>query len=214
MHQGHIFVLTGIYSDKAASGGPGLRERKRLETARRIREAGVRLFAEKGYDATTLDDIAAAADISRRTFFHYFKSKDDILLSLQASADNDFAPVMRQVPMDRRPLDAAREALCALASRYKVDELRVVDRLMRANEAVQARKQTFYIEREKSMFAALKERWPEPEREGSLKLVAMVSLAAFRSALDQFNVEGGVRPLEVLLNEAFDMLGHEMRGGG
>ncbi|MFN7055300.1 TetR/AcrR family transcriptional regulator [Hyphomonas sp.] len=193
--------------------GGGLRERKRLETAARIREAGIRLFAQRGYDATTLDEIADEAGISRRTFFHYFKSKDDILLSLQASADNDFAPVMRQVPMDRRPLEAARDALCVLASRYKPDELRVVDKLMRASEAVQARKQTFYIEREKSMLAALRERWPEPEREPALKLVAMVSLATFRAALDRFHLEDGARPLEDVLREVFKELGQETLGG-
>ncbi len=60
----------------------GVRERKRRETLQRITDAGIRLFVEKGYEATTLDEIAAAAGISRRTFFYYFKSKDEILLSL------------------------------------------------------------------------------------------------------------------------------------
>ncbi|MGE6036642.1 TetR family transcriptional regulator, partial [Klebsiella pneumoniae] len=62
----------------------GVRERKRRETLRRITDAGVRLFIEKGFDGTTVDEVAAAAGISRRTFFHYFDSKDDILLSLQS----------------------------------------------------------------------------------------------------------------------------------
>lgn len=191
--------------------GSGLRERKRRETAKRIRAAGLRLFTEKGYDATTLDDIAEAAEISRRTFFHYFKSKDDILLSLREGADEGIAPAMRAVPADRRPIDAAREALANMCARYRNEELLAVDRLMRASETIQARKQSFYIQREKAMLEALQERWPEPEREAALRLVAMVSVSAFRLALEKFNLEGGKRPLAGLLHEAFDMLEAEMR---
>ncbi|MFF5010942.1 TetR family transcriptional regulator [Streptomyces phaeochromogenes] len=57
----------------------GLRERKRRETRQRITHVGMRLFLTNGFDATTLDMIAAAADVSRRTFFSYFDSKDDVL---------------------------------------------------------------------------------------------------------------------------------------
>ena len=61
----------------------GLRERKRRETLRRIAEQGLKLFLTNGFEATTLDQIAEAAGISRRTFFYYFKSKEDILMAWQ-----------------------------------------------------------------------------------------------------------------------------------
>lgn len=189
----------------------GLRARKRIETAKRIRQAGIRLFMEKGYDATTLDDIAAAADISRRTVFHYFGSKEEILLSMRASADDDIAPAMRKLPPGGRPVDAARAALAAVCAQYRTEELRVVDQLMRASETVQARKQTFYIAREKALLAALRERWPEPEQEAGLQIVAMVSVAAFRHALDMFTLEGGERALVNFLHEAFDLLEGQFR---
>lgn len=191
---------------------PGLRERKRRETTKRIRAAGLKLFAEKGYDATTLDDIAAAADISRRTFFYYFKSKEDILLSLREDADEGLGPAMRAVPADRRPIEAAKEALASLCARYRSEELLMADRLMRASETIQAGKQSFYIEREKAMFAALQERWPEPEREAALRVVAMVCVSAFRLALEKFHAEGGRRPLVTTFLEAFETLEGEMRG--
>src|SRR5229473_7291615 len=60
---------------------PGLRERKKQQTRETIARVGHRLFAERGYHATTLPDIAEAADVSTRTIFAYFPSKEDILFS-------------------------------------------------------------------------------------------------------------------------------------
>jgi len=67
----------------AASGPAGLRERKRQQTRERLTRAAMALFLERGFEATTLDDIAAAADISRRSFFHYFESKEDVVFAWQ-----------------------------------------------------------------------------------------------------------------------------------
>ena len=56
--------------EKPATDAPGLRARKRQQTRERLTRAAMALFLERGFEATTLDDIAAAADISRRSFFH------------------------------------------------------------------------------------------------------------------------------------------------
>ncbi|HEY0494368.1 MAG TPA: helix-turn-helix domain-containing protein [Kutzneria sp.] len=58
----------------------GLRERKKLQTWRTIREAAFRLIEERGYDAVSVEDIAAAADVSRSTMFNYFPTKEAIVL--------------------------------------------------------------------------------------------------------------------------------------
>ncbi|KKX26695.1 TetR/AcrR family transcriptional regulator [Rhizobium sp. LC145] len=198
------------------SSGPevppeGLRERKRRETLQRITDAGICLFIEKGYEATTLDAIAAAAGISRRTFFYYFKSKDEILLSLQSGVGDMIVDALREVPRDKRPLEAIRDAVVKVCALIPADDMIAIDRLMRSSEAVQARKQASYVQQEKALFAALRERWPDPQREAGLRLVAMLAIGAMRLASDAFNREGGRRPMVELLHEAFDALEAEIR---
>lgn len=188
----------------------GLRERKRRETAYRIKDAGIRLFIEKGYDATTLDDIAAAAGISRRTFFYYYRSKDDILLTMQNGMGGILAAALAEESRDKGPLAAVRDAALKVCAPIPADEMLVLDRLMRSSPAVQARKLASYVEHERTLLAALREKWPEPERETGLRLVAMLSIGAIRLSLDSFDRENGARPLVALLREAFDALDAEL----
>ncbi|UDF03238.1 TetR/AcrR family transcriptional regulator [Asticcacaulis sp. AND118] len=188
----------------------GLRERKRRETLQRITDTGMCLFLEKGYDATTLDDIAMAAGISRRTFFYYFKSKDDILLSLQSGMGEMITAALRAEAPDKRPLDAVRDAVIRACASIPTDEMIAIDRLMRSSEAVQARKQASYVQHEKALFEALRERWPAADRETGLRLVAMLSMGAIRLSFEALNREGGKRPVAALLQETFDGLKAEI----
>ncbi len=193
-------------TDREAPPKEGLRERKRRETARRIVEAGMRLFIDRGYEAATIEEIAAAADISRRTFFHYFRSKDEILLSMQGGMGEELAAALREELQDKRPLQAMRAAALRICGGYPAADMIVVDRLMRANAAVQARKQASYIRQEQALFEIMRERWPQPEHEVSLRLAAMASVGALRLAFDALSREGGARPVALLLNEVFDAL--------
>lgn len=188
----------------------GLRERKRRETLQRITDAGTRLFIAHGYEGTTLDAIAAEAGISRRTFFYYFKSKDEILLAMQAGLGDMLAAGLAQEPPGQTPLQAVRNVLVRMSGAYDPTEMLILDRLMRSSETVMARKQASYVQHEATLFAALRQYWPEPRRETALRLVAMLSIGALRVSLETFNREDGQRPIAVLLNEAFDALEAEV----
>lgn len=83
-----------------------LRERKKVRTRQAIRAAAYRLFAEQGYDATTVDRIAAESDVSPSTVFRYFPTKEDIVLTDEY--DDVMAEVLRNRPTEEPPLVSVR----------------------------------------------------------------------------------------------------------
>ncbi len=92
-----------------ASSRVGLRERKKAETRRRIQETALRLFMANGYDNTTVEQIAAEADVSHMTFFRHFRTKEAVV------QDDDYDPLIaekiRRRPVDEHPLVALERAL-------------------------------------------------------------------------------------------------------
>ncbi|WP_040865006.1 TetR family transcriptional regulator [Nocardia exalbida] len=99
----------------------GLRERKKERTRRTIRLEAFRLFREQGYGETTVEQIAAAADVSPSTFFRYFPSKEQLVLA------DDLDPViieaLRRQPRDVRPMAAFREAVREVFANLPAAEL-------------------------------------------------------------------------------------------
>ncbi|MCS0500899.1 TetR/AcrR family transcriptional regulator [Ancylobacter mangrovi] len=184
----------------------GLRERKRRLTRQRIAEVALRLFLEKGYDETTLNEIAFAADISRRTVFHYFDSKDAILLAWQSGAEGIFHTALADASPDSAPIDVVRDALLTMVSRYETGEAIAIDRLLRSTEALRARKQADYKRQEEALFAALVQKWPAPENRVRLRVVAMMGIGAMRIAAEAWSAEQGARSLDAHLQEAFAAL--------
>lgn len=91
--------------------GLGLRERKKARTRRAISEAAIALFLERGYDDVPVTEIAEAAEVSKRTLFAYFPTKDDLVLHRFADHEDESARVVRDRPADESPLDALHRHL-------------------------------------------------------------------------------------------------------
>lgn len=189
----------------------GLREQKRREIRQRIAEAGQRLFLANGYEGTTLDAIAAEAGISRRTFFSYFKSKDDIILFWQeADSATLYADLLKTSP-DVAPIDAVRDVVVKHIARYTTEQMTALDNLMRSSEALLARKQAYYAQQEQALFETLCQVWRQPERRPALRMVAMVAIGAMRLALQAWREQTGPRkPVAKFLRDAFESLKSEL----
>ena len=87
---------------------PGLRERKKQQTRETIVRVALELFAERGYDETTLAEIAEAADVSPRTIFSYFESKEDILFCEAPAQLEGIKEALKQRPDGTTTVDALR----------------------------------------------------------------------------------------------------------
>jgi len=85
----------------------GLRERKKVQTRQRIAAVALRLFTERGFDAVTVNEIAAAAEVAKATLFTYFPSKES--LALQGVGEHDLAGIVARRPAGHSPLQALRD---------------------------------------------------------------------------------------------------------
>jgi len=99
----------------------GLRERKKRQTRQAIRDAAVRLVADRGLEGVTVDEIAAAANVSPRTFFNYFRSKEDALGGIDNDEITEACAALRARPATEPPLAAVAEILIRRLERRALD---------------------------------------------------------------------------------------------
>lgn len=97
-----------------------MRERKKAKTRWAIQEHALRLFSEQGYEATTVDQIAAAAEISPSTFFRYFRTKEDVVV--QDEFDEQFLEMFRRAGQSQNPLVTLRGFMLENIARFDDDE--------------------------------------------------------------------------------------------
>ena len=186
----------------AATPSFDLRERKRTRTRLMIQAEALRLFAEKGYASTTVEEIADAAAISPRTFFRYFPTKEDVVFWDQ------YDPVAFEM-FDARPADeplavslraVIRETLGGL---YRHDPERLRTRLRLAATVPELRAR-FLVEQRHGVELFVEKR-PDLDRL-RLRVIGMALLGAVALALETWQEQGGKDDPVVLVDQALDAL--------
>jgi AcrR family transcriptional regulator len=186
---------------------PGLRERKRAETRTRITAAALALFVKHGFDATTLDAIADAAGISRRTFFHYFESKEDLGF---AWLDGSTAAIVAAVALEdasQSMLSMAANAIQSVTSPYGRAEAWAQAKLVNETPALRDRSQMKYEKLERALAAALARRKGLKPDDLKARLVAMVAAGAMRVASQRWYESGGKEDMTALSRRVVKALG-------
>jgi AcrR family transcriptional regulator len=158
----------------------GRREQKREETRQRLTREARRLFAEQGFDRTTVDEIAAATGVSRRTFFHYFASKEDVVLSRHADFERVLLDAIRTAPPSEPLLAVAEHAVVAALGQFDAEEARLIERLKRDTPALRERDQGKYERLEGAIAEALAARAGAPVDDLRVRLDAMVIAGMLR----------------------------------
>ncbi|MEU2789436.1 TetR family transcriptional regulator [Streptomyces sp. NPDC007100] len=186
---------------------PGLRERKKIQTRRAIRRAAYRLFEEQGYDATPVDRIAEAADVSPSTVFRYFPTKEDIVLT------DAYAPVLaaglRARPAGEPVVESMRHAAVGTLRRLAAEErTELVQRIRLVREVPAVRGRTAEnTARDSAMISTvLAERTGRPADDLEVRVVAAALLAALQEALVRWVADGRRDDLETLIGRTTDVL--------
>src|SRR5512132_348167 len=191
----------------SGTGSFDLRERKRTRTRLMIQTEALRLFEEKGYAQTTVDEIADRAAISPRTFFRYFPTKEDVVIW------DEYDPLVLDL-LDSRPDDepvaetlrwVIRESLSGL---YQRDPERLLARVRLASTVPELRAR-FVDERTHGvelLAPLLASKRGSRTDDLSVQVIGSALLAAVSAALDRWQESGGKSDLVDLLDQATDAL--------
>lgn len=181
---------------------PDWRQRKKAATRDRIRASALRLFADQGYDATTVEQIAAAAGVSHMTVFRYFPTKEDVALS--DSYDPMIATLLGQTP-DSWPLPQRIRAalLQGLEQVYETDRdaLLAQNQLIVSTPVLRERLWAGQMVTQQLILEALGPRPTFPTR-----VIVAACLAAASTAVLTWVENDGTPELPDLINQAFDTL--------
>jgi AcrR family transcriptional regulator len=188
-----------------SSHSVGLRGRKRAETHARIQSEAMRLFFERGFEATTLDEIAAAADVSRRTLFHYFASKEEIVFSTKADFPALIAEAIGRRPADEPLLDMVENALIDLAERHQSIQARNLAKLIRDTPALSAGDQAKYEKVERVLAKALADRRGLAETDMACRVTAATAIGILKLSTEAWLAADDAGP-EIFGKAAFAAL--------
>ena len=193
----------------------GLRERKKAATRLALHEAALRLVAQHGLDGVSVDDIAARADVSPRTFFNYFATKDDAVLGLDPAELRRTADALAARPADEPAVEAMRavqrEQAVEMARETELWPLRL--QVIEANPGLVGRLVTHFGEADRALASAVAERTGTDVDADTLPtLLALTAGAVLRTALHRWLTGGFTDSLPRLVDEAWDLLAQGLPG--
>lgn len=189
-----------------------LRERKKAQTRHAIQQHALRLFMQKGFDATTVEEIAAAAGVSHMTFFRYFPTKEDAVI--QDDYDPLIEAMIRTRPAKEPPIEAIRQVVKELSVQiYAADRADILARmkLLMQVPALRARLWEHGGGTEVILTRAIAERMGCAEDDLRVRVVASACMAAIVTALFAWVESPGTYEMPAMIDQALRILQKELR---
>ncbi len=199
-----------------AGAEEGLRERKKQRTREAIVDAALRLFEERGFERTTIAEIAAEADIAPRTFFGYFRSKEDVVFEDFDATRESLATRMLGRPEGESAIDALRAWIEQLIADTDLHDERELcrQRVVRSTPALAAYERGLMAQFERTLASAVARDLGDPADAVRPRMVAAAATAALLTMESYYQDEGATHELPkaqslTLLEDALTFL----RGG-
>ncbi|MGY0231534.1 TetR family transcriptional regulator [Longispora urticae] len=186
-----------------------LGERKRQLVRDELSHAALRLLAHQGFEETTVDEITEAAGVSRRTFFRYFRSKEDVIIELLGDLGSAVSVHLAARPATEAPAPALRAALALVLDEISThpEKSLGLTRIILGTPALRARYLTAQDQWRASLAAELGTRTGlDPTTDLRPVLAAGVALVALDVTLDRWAQLDGAHNLVELLDEAYEAL--------
>jgi AcrR family transcriptional regulator len=197
----------------AADGVLSLRERKKLRTRKELAETALRMFSERGFDQVTIEEIAAAVEVSPSTFLRYFERKEDVLLADDARRLDELTAALAARPSDEAVLDVVRHALAALADDIEADRDTITARarIMSDTPSLRARSLENQTRVEQALAQSIASRLDADRTELHVRLIAATSIAAFRIATEVWLAHDADQPLGHYVTDTLELLDNGLR---
>jgi AcrR family transcriptional regulator len=183
----------------------GLRQRKKEKARNDLVRSALRLFNKQGFAATTVEEIAAAVDLSPRTFFRYFAAKEDVVFATAEEDLQGLVESLRVVPGRLSGFAALAAAVAGFAEELDArrDELQVRFRLVRANPSLQAKGREMVARWAGALAAELARREGRDGPAPAEELVALLAVSALWLALEEIGGELDAEPLSRRVSALF-----------
>ncbi len=193
---------------KVVDAANGLRERKKARTREAIIDAALDLFERNGYDDTTIEDIAAAAEVSPRTFFRYFDSKLELIMARTGSKNPDLGPLLAERPAGEGLLDSLREILRSQLDVQMGDPLVLREmQVMLSTPSLRNMAREHFYEEEAGMAVMVAERLGLNEDDLAARVIASMIASALWATVNCWIADGAhIDRLWPMLDETFGIL--------
>jgi AcrR family transcriptional regulator len=201
-----------VASPEALTRTPSLRDKHKSQTRDALREAALKLFAARGYDATTTEDIAEKAGVSARTFFRYFPTKESVLFFGGRDWIRSMAEEYPRQPASHSDLEAMLATFTGTVPRLarRRQSLLLSQRAIASSATLRGLQYDHLTEDIETLAQAVAARRCLPAPDESCALLAAVSLLAHRRAIDAWLAGPPANDLAATITEEFRLLEEEV----
>jgi AcrR family transcriptional regulator len=190
------------------TGAPSRRSEHKTRTRHALRTAALELFAAKGYDDTTTEEIADRAGVSARTFFRYFPTKESVLWAGEYDWVQTFTTIFLDQPADLRDIEAMRASFVSAAASLTRGRrfLGLYQRAVASSPTLRGRAQDHREDNVRALAKVVAERRGLTEVDKGCRLLAALGILVYTTALDRWLAGPASNDLAHLIEAEFDLL--------